>query len=273
MSSWAIILVVAFFTFMINLTETLAYSMRYAGLKSKQIAISMSFVTSTLLVSRLSNMFQAPLLGKMVDDTIRIGSPAALSHLEFTFRMVLIGGFLGVLAAALLTPTMVKTFELSIHSFLRIGSLPRMAGMLIFSPRRWGKLLACFTLPRLSMLKNISLKRIPKKFLILNGIVASIYSIGVLASLLAGAFLPDMRATAIQLSGIVNGVATILFTLMVDPTGARITDQAVHGVRPAEDVKSVVVYLMASRMIGLLLIAQIILTPAANYIMAITKLI
>lgn len=273
MSNWTIIFIVAFFTFVINITETLAYSMRYAGLKTRQIAIAMSFVTSTLLVSRLSNMFQAPLLGKMVDETIRVGGDAALAHLEMTFRVVLLGGALGVIGAALLTPTMVKIYELSIHSFLRIGSLPRMVGMLIISPRRWAKLGKCFTLPRVSMLRDVSLSRIPKKFLILNGLVASIYSIGVLASLLAGAMLPDLRATAIQLSGIVNGMATILFTLMVDPTGARITDQAVHATRPPEDVKSVVVYLVASRLIGLLIIAQIILTPAAQYIVAITKLI
>jgi len=273
MISFQSLLIVAIFTFVINITETLAYAMRYAGLKTRQIAISMSFVTSTLLISRLSNMFQSPLLGKMVDNTARIGTAEALNNLESNFRVVIFAGFLGVLFATLLTPSVVKVFELAIRNFLRIGSLPRMFFYTIISPRRMLMVIRCFSLPKISMLKDISLKRIPKKFLILNGLVASIYSIGVLASLLAGAYLPDVRATAIQLSGIVNGLATIMFTLMVDPTGARITDQAVHNVRPASDVKSVVFYLSISRMVGLLIIAQIILKPATEYIILFTKVI
>ncbi|MEK6556804.1 MAG: DUF2837 family protein [Candidatus Margulisiibacteriota bacterium] len=273
MFSWQTVLWVAFFTFLINITESLAYSMRYAGLKTRQIAIAMSFVTSTLLVSRLSNMFQAPLLGKMVDDTIRLGTHESLISLEVAFRLIVVAGFFGVLVAALLTPTFVKLYQLAIGHFLRVGSLPRLIVSTLISPKQLVKVFRCFTMPRLSMLKDISLKNIPKKFLILNGLVASIYSIGVLASLLAGAYLPDLRATALQLSGIVNGLATILFTLMVDPAGARITDQAVHGSRPACDVKSVVVFLLLSRMIGLLLIAQVILMPAVRYIMKITTLI
>ena len=267
------ILIVGFFTFIINITETLAYSMRYAGLKTKQIAIAMSFVSSTLLVSRLSNMFQAPLLGKMVDTTVQIGTKQSLHNLELSFRIILFSGFLGIFVAALMTPTFVKIFQVAISKFLQIGSLPRMFLLTISSPRRLRIILKCITLPRLSMLKNISIKNLPKKFLILNGFVASIYAIGVLAALLAGAYLPELRATAIQLSGIVNGVATILFTLVVDPTGARITDQAVHNKRPAEDVKSVVFFLMFSRIIGILIISQIIFIPAVKYIMAITKLI
>lgn len=267
------VLWVAFFTFLINITESLAYSMRYAGLKTRQIAIAMSFVTSTLLVSRLSNMFQAPLLGKMVDETIRLGTPGSLEVLENIFRLIVLAGFLGVLVAAFLTPTFVKLYQLAIGHFLRVGSLPRLIFTTLTSTKQLAKVFRCFTMPRLSMLRGVSLKNLPKRFLILNGLVASIYSIGVLASLLAGAYLPDLRATAIQLSGIVNGLATILFTLMVDPAGARITDQAVHGNRSASDVKSVVVFLLLSRMIGLLVIAQIILTPATRYIMSITRLI
>ncbi len=267
------LLIVCFFTFLINITESLAYCMRYSGLKTKQISIAMAFVTSTLLVSRLSNMFQAPLLGKMVDQTIMIGTAESLLQLEESFRTIIFSGFLGVLIAAFLAPTFVNIFEIAIKTFLRVGSIPKMFFMTITSPRRIAKIAKCIRIPNPNMLKNVSLKNIPKTFLVLNGFVASIYTIGVLASLLAGAYLPDFRATAIQLSGIVNGIATIMFTLLVDPAGARITDQTVHNNRPTSDVKSVVVFLMLSRMIGILIISQIIFIPAVDYIITITKLI
>ena len=86
--------------------------------------------------------------------------------------------------------------------------------------------------------------------------MTAIYTIGVLCSLLAGAYLPELRATAIQLSGIVNGIATILFALIVDPSGARITDQAAQGERPESDVKSVVFFLICGRLLGTLILAQ-----------------
>ncbi len=235
------ILFICIFSFLIHLTETLAYTIRFAGLKTKQIAIAMSFVTSTLLVSRLSNMFQAPLLGSLVDQTILLNSTSALEALVYNFRIIIFAGFLGTLIGSLMTPTAINLFKIAIKKFLDNGSVPKILFSLTY-PSNWIKIIKETTLPSIKQFKNISLKTIPKQFLILNLFVTSIYTIGVLCSLLAGAYLPEFRATAIQLSGIVNGLATIMLTLFVDPTGARITDQAIHKKRPASDVKSVVFF-------------------------------
>src|SRR5690606_25009093 len=118
-----------------------------------------------------------------------------------------------------------------------------------------------------------SFKNIPKTFLYLNALLVSIYAVGVLASLMAGAFLPDLRTTAVQLSGVVNGMATILLTLFVDPTGSLLTDQAVHGKRPLQDVKAAIAGLVISRLIGTLILAQILFLPATQYIMKITEMV
>ncbi|MFC1770656.1 lipid II flippase family protein [Candidatus Margulisiibacteriota bacterium] len=266
------LLIICIFTFIIHITESLAYCMRLAGLRTKQIAISMSFVTTTLLISRLSNMFQAPLLGVRVDVSIMNQSAKALAQLEMDFRFVIFAGFLGTLFGALLTPTVIKLFQQAIKRFLGHGSLPRIA-LASFKPTNIVSIISCFRLPNLTMLKTITIKGIPKTFLILNIFVTSIYTIGVLCSLLAGAYLPALRSTAIQLSGIVNGIATIMLTVFVDPAGARITDQAVHDARPKNDVRSVVFFLLTGRLLGTLIIAQIIFKPCATYIMYATKLI
>jgi len=86
--------IVCVFTGFLHLSETLAYCMRLAGVRTKQIAIAMSFVTSTLLISRLSNMIQAPFLGVMVDSTIMKASPVALDTLHMHFRMIIFFSFL-----------------------------------------------------------------------------------------------------------------------------------------------------------------------------------
>ena len=264
------VIIVGFFTFLIHLTESSAYGMRLAGVRTRQIAIALSFVTSTLLISRLSNMFQAPLLGAMVDTTVLSGNPNAVHLLENKFRLIIFCGFLGSLTAMLLTPTLIKLFTIAIERFAIHGSIPRLA-ISALHPKRIIKLVRLGTRPRIESIKPISLKNLPKGFLILNMIVTSVYTIGVLCSLLAGATLPEFRSTAIQLSGIVNGIATILFTLFVDPAGARITDQTMQGQRPESDLKSVVFYLQLGRVIGILILAQLLLRPFTAYILMVTR--
>jgi hypothetical protein len=266
------LIIICFFTFLIHIAESLAYCMRLAGVRTRQIAIAMSFVTSTLLISRLSNMFQAPLMGAMVDQAILIGTKATLIQLEHYFRMVIFAAFIGATSGAFFAPTATYLFQKAVNRFLSGQSIPRIA-LSIFHPKNTLKIIKAVKLPRFRMLKNISLKNIPKGFLILNVLVTSIYTIGVLCALLAGAYLPHFRSTAINLSGIVNGLATIMLTVFVDPAGARITDQATHGIRSEDDVRSVVFFLQAGKILGTLVIAQLLLKPFTNYIIIVTKLI
>lgn len=264
------LLIICLFTFLIHFTESSVYSMRLAGIRTKQIAISLSFVTSALLVSRLSNMGQAPLLGLMVDSTITMASPTALQLLESQFRLVIFAAFIGSSFGAFLTPTFVALLQKAIFRFLENGSFIGTA-LSAFHPKNTLNIIRSFRIPSLQTFKDISFSRLPKTFLFMNILVTSIYTIGVLCALLAGAYLPDLRSTAIQLSGIVNGIATILLAIVVDPTGARITDQAAHGSRPESDVKSVVFFLLFGRIIGTLLVAQLIFMPFTDYIILATK--
>jgi hypothetical protein len=127
-----------------------------------------------------------------------------------------------------------------------------------------------FKLPNRTTFKRLSLKGIPRTFLWLNLFMVSIYAIGVLCSLMAGALIPTYRVTATQLSGIVNGIATILFTLMVDPIAAHITDQVARGKRREEDLRTVVFYIVLGRVVGTLLISQLLFFPGTEYICSVT---
>lgn len=263
---------ICFFTFIIHMTETLAYCMRLAGIRTKQLAIAMSFVTSTLLISRLSNMFQAPLLGSLVDMAILEGSSSAIVSLEHNFRVIILFAFFGAATGSFLAPSVVHAFQKGISHFLKYGSMPKLIVHSLAPSSIWS-FVSHFRFPSLSMVKQVSWSRIPKGFLIINVFVTSIYCIGVLCSLAAGAHIPEFRSTAIQLSGIVNGMATIMFTLFVDPSGARVTDQVMHGVRPVDDVKSVIFFLQCGKMLGILVVSQVFFYPLTHYIMWVTHLI
>ena len=92
--------------------------------------------------------------------------------------------------------------------------------------------------------------------------MTAVYAIGVQSSFLASVLDVRVARTAISLSGVINGIGTIAFTLFVDPTSAMITDQAIHGRRTVEEVRSMVFYLSLTAIIGSLL-AQLIFYPAA----------
>lgn len=261
--------IVCILTGIIHFTETAASSLRLAGVRTKQIATSLSFVNATLLVTRTSNMLQAPFLGGMVDHAILTGNPASLIY---NFRLVIFAAFIGNAVGALLIPFFVAVFTKAIQRFERVGSVPILIAA-AFRPKNFWAIIRKFRLPSAKSFSNLSLKDIPQGFLWTNLIVVSIYAIGVLSSLYAGALVPEFRITASQLSAIVNGIATILLVTLVDPTCAYITDQAVRGKRKELDVRTMVFYIIMGRVVGTLFLSQLFFLPAAQYIQSATLLV
>ena len=261
------IAIVCLFTLVIHFSETLALAMRLAGVRTRQVATSISFVNMSFLVSRMSNMLQAPLLGVIVDTAVKQGTVLVLEH---NFRYIILAAFMGNVLGAFFIPTMVTVFTKGILSFERTGSIPRLIARL-FKPKNIVAIIRCFRFPSIGQLQGINWRRIPHGFIYLNLFMVSVYAIGVLASLNAGAQIPDFRATAVQLSGIVNGIATIMLVIFVDPTGAYIVDQVVHGKRKEEDAKTMVFFLVLGRIIGTLILSQLIFKGATSYIMSVTR--
>ncbi|MDD4178828.1 MAG: lipid II flippase Amj family protein [Candidatus Margulisbacteria bacterium] len=256
-------------TAVIHFTETAASSLRLAGVRTKQIATSLSFVNATLLVTRTSNMLQAPFLGGMVDHAIMTGNPASLID---SFRLVIFAAFIGNSLGALMSPFFVAVFTKAILRFEKGGSVPRLIGA-AFKPKNMKAIISRFRLPERGSLMNLSLKNMPQGFLWTNLIVVAVYSIGVLSSLYAGALVPEFRITASQLSAIVNGIATILLVTLVDPTCAYITDQAIKGKRSEADVRTMVFYIIIGRVVATLVLSQLLFLPAAEYIKSTTLLV
>jgi hypothetical protein len=260
------LIVVCCFTALIHFTETISSSMRLTGIRTKQLALSLSFVNASLLISRMSNMLQAPLLGGMVDTAILQNTVNALWS---NFRIIIFAAFIGNLIGAILTPFAVSVFTRAIKKFDQIGHVP---GLIVYGlrPATLVKVAKGFRLPSRDSFKGLSLKGVPTLFLWLNLLMVSIYAIGVLCSLMAGALIPAYRVTATQLSGIVNGIATILFTLMVDPIAAHITDQSARGKRREGDVRTVVFYIVLGRVVGTLVLSQLLFIPGTTYIRGVT---
>jgi hypothetical protein len=257
-------------TFIVQGVTIGAYAARLAGVQTKRIATSISLFNLFVTTGRLANLFviffMGPLsdeagdaVGKLARDPVAV---AAWQHaFEVQLRLIVFAGTLGMVIFALFLPMFTYLFRRGVHSFEARGSVPHSL-MRLLSPKVIADVLRSERLPALAELRAFDWRVLPKRLLIFNTVVMCVYAIGVQSSYLASVLNVTVRGTSIGLSGVVNGIGTIAFTLFVDPTSAIITDQAIHGKRTIEEVRSMVFYLSLTAIAGSLL-SQLILYPAA----------
>lgn len=252
-------------TAIIHLVDTLSYSVRLNSVKSGQVALSLSLFNIFALVSRTANTFQAPLIGSIIGISIARGINPIID-----MRIVIFASTLGTLAGVILIPTFLKIFEKAVQRLEITGSAPSLVveALQINNIKR---IIKSATRPSKSMLNRLRYRGIPKRLLILNTLVTGIYTIGVLAASYSATLVTEEhRLAVVASSGVINGVASILLTLLIDPKSAVITDQSLRGKRPYTDVKALVILLIASKLVGTLL-GQVFFLPAAEVIAFINR--
>lgn len=277
------LLVAVVLTAIIHMINTLIYSVRPAGVNTKRLAIAYSLFNVIFLFASTANMILAPLLSSIVEHAIQRAANARpdvditgivntavyqqeLAALNHDIRLVILAATVGTLIGIMFIPAFVRIFVRAIILFDEVKSVPKMMFMVLFSPRRALNLARSIHLPHRDMVKRVREKtNIPKGFLWFNLVANAVFTTGVLSAMYAGALFPEFRATSIVLSGLVNGIATLMFVMVVDPTAAMITDQAMRGERDEYDVKQMSFYLAITRLGGTIL-AQAIFIPAAMLI-------
>lgn len=259
------IFIVFFMTMIIHTAETLSYSIRLAGVNLHKIAVALSLTGIVVLVSRTANLVQAPLTAKLVDY--------AKSHASFDLlrelRIILLASSIGTLVAIMLFPTFVSLFGRVITRLEVAGSIPKLISSVSLGQLKNSK--HYLKVPRFTFSQYRYLG-IPKKFIAMNVIVTSFYSVGVLSSLYAAYLFPQLSTTASQASGIINGIATILLTIFIDPQLGLITDKALNHEEHRNQLGKIYVMLMTTRFMGTML-AQFILVPGAYFIGYVVKLL
>ena len=106
---------------------------------------------------------------------------------------------------------------------------------------------------------------------VLNVAAVALWTIGVFASLYAGYLNPALRVTSSTLSAVVNGTATILMFVFIDPQMSVMTDDVMEGKTSEPQFRRAVVWLVASRFGGTVL-AQVLLLPAAMLIVNVAEI-
>jgi len=246
---------VAVLTLIIHAVETLSYSIRLAGVRTGKLAVALSLTGMIVLLSRTSNLIQGPMMGGVIDQAKR--DPGV--SLEAQMHIMIAGASLGTLLAILLFPTAVRIAVKLIARLEVTGSLPRLVldSVSFRSLKYAGRQ---FKLPTWEMISRLRVGGVPKRLLLLNMFVTGFYTVGVLSALYASFLSPGHSTAASMSSGLVNGVATILMTLLVDPQVALLTDRAMTGKASMASISKMYGWLMFSRFCGTWL-AQLLLVP------------
>jgi Alternate to MurJ len=248
--------------FVIHLIGTLAYSARIAGVRTGRIAVSFALFNILVLVSRLSNSFLGPFLAKRIENDLANGTGDGLL---MDFRIVLFATTAATIVGALLIPTTQRWFSSAIAHFHEHRSIPRLL-LHGFTKGGIGYIRKTTTAPKMLHISDMKKPRgLSISIIVLNIVAQALLTVGVIGSLYAGYLNPEYRVTASQLSAIVNGFATILLFVVIDPQLSVMTDDVVTGNVSQSMFRRTITWLSFSR-IGGTLLAQLILLPSALFI-------
>jgi len=250
-------------TFIIHLIGTLAYSVRIAGVRTGRIAVSFALFNILVLVSRTSNSFQTPFMAKRVEENLL--HPSAHSLLA-DFRWLLLSATFATVVGAMLFPTFQRLFSRAVLDFQVHRSVPKLLLRLCFRDGL-SHFKEAVRVPAAGNLAGLSLGTVA-----LNIVAVALWTVGVFAAIYAGSLNPALRVTASQLSSIINGAATILMFVVIDPQLSVMTDDVMDGKLRESHFRREIVWLVGSRLAGTL-VAQALLLPAANLIVWVARIL
>jgi len=255
------IIVVLILVFLINLITTLSYSVRIVGIRTGRIAVSFALFNILVLISRTSYGFQAPLLAKTIENNINSGAGENL----FEFRLIILTCTIATIIGGFLIPTFQRILTMAVGKFSIYKSVPSLI-LHGFSKGGITSIKDSIVIPSTKNVEQLNFKsNFPWRVFIMNIIAVSIITVGVLSALYAGYLNPEFRSTASNLSAIINGVATILMFIFIDPFLSVMTDDVVLGKTKESLFRKYIVYMVLARLLGTV-VAQFIFIPSAQII-------
>ena len=263
------ILLLCFFLGVTHLVSTLSYGVRIAGARTGKIAFCLSLFNLLVLVSRSANTLLTPSLSKRVESQLDGSTPS----LESDFHWLIVSASIATLLGLLAIPSFQRYVSSIVSAFDRFPSLGRML-MHALSPKGWSALRTSLAVPSV---RNLSFfksgVRLPWNVFLLNVGGTALLTTGVLSSLYAGVFAPELRMTTGQLSAVVNFIGTILLFAFVDPYLSYVTDSTATGKESTDTrLRAAVVGMAASRLVGTIL-SHFLLIPGAQLIAWVARII
>jgi len=264
------ILYLCVFIAVIHLIATLSYGVRIAGARTGKVAFCLSLFNILVLVSRTANTLLTPALSKRVESGIEATFTEGLKH---DFHLLILSASVATLVGAALIPMFQRYVTSVVGAFDRFPSLIRMTRYALSGPGLRA-LKSSWSVPAAANFSFLRAgHRLPWNIFTMNVIGSALLATGVLSSLYAGVYAPDLRMTTGQLSAVVNFFGTIMLFAFVDPYLSYVTDGAAKGGDDGDSRLRAAVFGMAgSRLLGTVM-AHFLMIPGAQLIAWIARII
>jgi hypothetical protein len=259
------IIIILILNFIISIIGTLAYSTRLVGVRTGKIALTFAVFNILSLVSRIAGTFQIPILTKLVEHN------SNGDYLINVFNLIIIVSGVATIVGAFFIPTFGRIFYKSVLCFSVDKSFSKII-LYGFSKAGINCIKDCIAIPVKSNIIQINYKKIPKKVTMYNIIAVSLITTGTLAPIYAGSIAPDLRATCITLSSVINGLATILMSIFIDPNLSIMTDDVIDNKCTEEDFRLCIFAMIGSKILGTFS-AVLLFIPSSYLIVYIARLI
>lgn len=221
------LILIAVVSAVVSMLTTVNVAARPAAVRSRQVATTFTIAQIFFMLTRFANMFYLPIMAHYVDvATLQHRVDVLYNQIQF----IILGAAAGALMSWVLLPTFVEIYERAVRSMLVRQSMLSVL-LRLRTPSGWGTLLGSLRPPGNLGIKLFKLEGVPVDFLLINIVSTAIWTVGALCAVYVSAELPQYKTTAILLSGLVNAVAAISFSVFVDPKAALITDRAVVPIR------------------------------------------
>jgi hypothetical protein len=220
-----------------------------------------------VLISRTAYGFQAPLLANTVEKNIRAGIYSGMAD----FQWIIFASTIATIIGGFMIPSFQRVLSIAVMKFSETKSVPRIL-IKSFSRQGVSHFKESLAWPKRRNLNIDFIHGFPWKVFLMNVFAVAILTIGVLSAIYAGYLNPEFRTTASSLSAIINGVATVLMFVFIDPFLSSMTDDVVLGKCTEATFRRYIVYMVIARVIGTFL-AQIFLLPSAHFIVFVARLI
>ncbi len=214
-----------------------------------------------LICSQFANTLQAPLLTKTIETSIMAGEPAN----DFLFRLILFSATIGATVGALCIPSMHRFMEKGVSKLYQNNSVfETMIKSLKFSTLVHLK--KSITLPHKNNFFRLrQFKEMRTKIILLNVLVYSFISASILSCLYAGYLQPNLRTTALSMSGIAGGLGAVGMMLFLQPHDAILTDKVIDGSIAEGHFRRHISLVVLARISGTIL-GQFIFIPMAHVV-------
>lgn len=257
--------IVLLLNFIITLIGTLAYAVRLVGVKTGRVAVSFALFNILALVSRTANTLQVPLLTKYVEKNPHSDTLIGL------FNLIILTAVTATIVGAIMIPLFQRLFYKAVEAFSVNRSVYKLV-LHSFSKSGIRYIRESIRIPSKIGIGIINLRKLPFKLMLLNTISVTLLTVGALAPIYAGSIQPDLRATCITLSAILNGFAIIFMAVFIDPYLSIMTDDVIDGKCSMSEFNNCVAGMVLTKIVGTAL-SFAALVPAAHLIVIAAKLI